>query len=88
MPTYELRIRRSAWDRYCNLAGIRTRQALAHELGVATSTITRLLNGNRPVGNAIVAGALGAFEARGVDRQQAFADLFDVITLDTDQAAA
>lgn len=86
--SYEIRIRRQVWDRYCNLAGLRTRSELAAKIGVDVSTVTRMLNNNRTPGPRVIAGAVGAFnEDHKVDKAQVFAELFEVVGVENSKAA-
>lgn len=83
MPTIEFRyrhrLRKDAFRRYCNLAGLHTWEAVADEMGVATSTVTRTLNSDLPVGDAFLSGAIGMFANRGVRRGEVIEELFDLV---------
>lgn len=62
-----LTLNREALDRYMADEGIQTKYELAQRMGVAPSTITRLLDGTQAPGPAVLAGFRAAFPGRSTD---------------------
>ena len=76
---YHHRLRKDAFWRYCHIAGLSTRSAIAAEMGVDISVVTRTLNGDRPVRDAFFNGAVGMFTSRKARRGEVVEELFDLV---------
>ena len=71
--TTTLRLRTRQLDKYMRLSGITTRAELARRMGMATSSVTRVLAGQSRPGETFVSRLISAFPDLEFD------DLFEVI---------
>lgn len=71
--TTTLRLRTRQLDKYMRLSGIESRAELARRMGMATSSVTRVLAGQSRPGQAFLSGLMRAFP--DLD----FEDLFEVV---------
>lgn len=75
MPA-EVRLRVGQWAKFCRMRGWETQNQQAHKLGVAPSTINRILKGTQKPSGEFIGAALVAFP------ELDFADLFEVVNDD------
>lgn len=75
-----IRLRTGQYRKYAALKGLRTDDAAARVIGVDPATLSRVLKGRSAPGGRFIAGALAAFP------ELEFADLFDVVVDDEDEA--
>ena len=75
-----VRIRTGALERIGNAQGLRSRYALAKHLGVAQSTVGRVLDGEQLPGNTLIAATLSKLHV-------SFDDVFQIDGTDAGAAA-
>lgn len=75
-------LRLDAFRKYTKIAGLRNGTAIAEALGVDQGNLSRILAGRQAPGAKFIAACLAAFP--DLD----FADLFDVVPVDSDEAGA
>ncbi|GGU73473.1 hypothetical protein [Lentzea flava] len=76
----QVRIRTGALERIGNAQGLRSRYARAKHLGVAQSTVGRVLDGEQLPGNSLIAATLSKLHV-------SFEDVFEVDGTDNGAAA-
>lgn len=74
--TSTLKLRTRQLDKYMRISGIGSRAELARRMGMATSSVTRVLAGQYRPGEAFISGLMRAFP--DLD----FEDLFEVVDAD------
>ncbi|MCL4368006.1 MAG: helix-turn-helix transcriptional regulator [Actinobacteria bacterium] len=71
--TTTLRLRTRQLDKYMRLSGINTKAELARRMGMATSSVTRVLAGQYRPGETFISRLMSAFP------DLEFEDLFEVV---------
>lgn len=82
-----IRLNRDAFAEYCTLRELKTLEAKAQFVGVNASTLSRIMNGSRGVGEGFIAHVIDAFAAVGMRPGRVFEALFETYNDDLDEVA-